>query len=243
MVLFELGEDDRASDFASVFPSVAEERREEEERRQTRMFLQILDGLEKREQHRGRRAPREEEEEEDAPRARRSARLRKELMRVSITDDDLQERTRAKDRAERERKVERVHTIKDLPPDEFDFFGQAALPEAPDIVVEAGRRLSDGRVAYHTRFPSLAGILEDLGLGFLGDFRFELVLLLVAMVFAMGVYLGRLLARASAARAAARAAASAAPQPIVYYAMPPGFAPQGLAPAPPQPAVAVCGRA
>ena len=43
MVFFE---SDGSSDFASVFASVAEEIKEEEERRQTELFLQVLDELE-----------------------------------------------------------------------------------------------------------------------------------------------------------------------------------------------------
>lgn len=240
MVFFET---DGANDFASIFASVAEERNEEDERRQTRLFLQILDDMDERNKQRDTPAQRprlyqqplyydryqDEEEErmrEEEERAvqhfhyrrRPAARLRKELMRVSITDDEMGARSAAIEKDERDRKVGKVHTIKDLPQDDFDFFmPNAPTPEVPEITVEPGRRLSDGKVAYHTRF---SGFFDTVDWEFLGSFKFELIMIMVFMVFVFGVYFGRMVSRLSA-KVHHQQYTQQQQQPIIYYAMPP----------------------
>lgn len=212
-------ETDAGGDFGSIFASVAEERREEEERRQTLLFLRLLDEMEQRSGDRSA----EEEEEEEKPRKRRG---RKEFMRVSITDDDLAESTRRTDKEARDRKVGRVHTIKDLPHDDFDFF-MPPTPEIdlPELSITSGRRVGDGKVTYFANFENFFGEI--------GAFKTELNWILLICIFLLGIYLGRRLARANNSTPpvvqrrveAVTQQQTMAPQPsVIYYAfasMPP----------------------
>ena len=167
-------------DFASIFASVAEAKQEEEERKQTMMFLRILDSMDER-----------GNSKVSAP---STPGIHKEFMRVSITDDDLAEKTKRIDIDKRDDKVARVHTIKDLPPDEmFDFFGppQNQDPDVPDLTIKAGRRLGDGKMVYHASIGELfSGTFDDLGI-----FKLEIVFLLALTLFLIGIYIGRKMAR------------------------------------------------
>ena len=177
-------------DFASIFSSVGEEKKEEEERKQTLLFLRLLDDIEER--HTRTAPPRSEPRSE----SRSEPSFQKEYMRVSITDDDIAEKTRRNEREVKDRRdatVGKIHTIKDLPHDDFDFLMMSPLPELamPEISVEAGRRLSDGKVTYHTNFTNVFGEWSE------NLFKFEITTLLALAIFFFGVYLGRRLSRLS----------------------------------------------
>ena len=139
------------NDFASIFPSVAEEKREREEREQTEMLLRVLDELELSSGSIGNvnhRLPRVEN------------------MKVSIIDDHNEESTTNPSEASkqnnkvRERKIRnKVHTLDDLPPmSEFELlFGRQPEQEEmdPPIRVSSGRRLKDGKIIHSATFPGL----------------------------------------------------------------------------------------
>lgn len=167
-------------DFASIFASVAEAKQEEEERKQTMMFLRILDSMDER-----------GNAKVSAP---STPGIHKEFMRVSITDDDLAEKTKRTDTDKRDDKVARVHTIKDLPPDDmFDFFGPPHNQESdvPDLTIKAGRRLGDGKIVYHASIGELfSGTFDGLGI-----FKVEIIFLLALTLFLIGIYIGRKMAR------------------------------------------------
>lgn len=168
-------------DFASIFSSVGEQKKEDEERKQALLFLRLLDGMEER-QNRTPLTP------------SRPDGIQKEYMRVSITDDDIAEKSRRCERETKDKRdatVGRIHTIKDLPHDDFDFLMMTPLPELsiPEISVEAGRRLSDGKVTYHTNFTNIFGEWNE------NLFKFEITTLLALAIFFFGVYMGRRLSR------------------------------------------------
>lgn len=123
---------------------------------------------------------------------------RKEYMRVSITDDERsQERERKRRLEERQKKVGRVHTIDDLPPDTLDMYFSSPVIEEPDppFFVESGRRLGDGEVMTQARLsPWMSDLVEDLW-----PVRWELLFLVIFVVLAF-VFLRR---RRRPARAAA----------------------------------------
>ena len=148
MVYFEsFGE----NDFASIFPSVAEERREEEERRQTEMFLRLLDEIDHR----------KEEEEEEEPRRRK----RKIEHFVAVngdgdivrTDDPVTMKGGTVDR-------NKVHTLDDLPKEsEWDMiFGPQPEPEPP-MQVSTGLRVRDGKKFYRAYVPGEPGYFQWTG--------------------------------------------------------------------------------
>lgn len=179
MVFYEV---DTTGDFASVWSSVAQQKREDEERKQTELFLRILDELEQKTQVKG-----------QAKGQVKGLQPPKEYLRVSITDDGLPEKNALasrKERQARDDKVKRVHTIKDLPQDDF-FFGTPLIEEEeeePALSIEPGRRLKDGQVSYHAR---LSSALREFLLDESGSVKLDIVLLVFMFVFLMGVYLGR----------------------------------------------------
>lgn len=201
------------NDFESLFPSVAESVKEEEEKKQTEMFLRLLDDIDTRtnDRHAGSSPPgyRDDDEYSDSSdseyeeeRRRRKPRKRKnrkrpsrEYLKVSITDDEKTRKEKQRLEKEEEQKraelVGRVHTLDDLPPDEMDFaqlFGIPPAPEPPEVNVTAGRRLKDGKIVYNATFPNL----NDFGLD-IGSFNIQLeyVIIFFLVVFLIGVFIGR----------------------------------------------------
>jgi len=214
MVIFEsMGE----NDFRSVYKSVDEEMKEAEERTQTEMMLRVLDDLDarittkdkprkkkKRPRRRHRRrddysdseSESESESESDYEHVShqrrtigRPYRPTKELMRVSIVDDEKARRDHAREESRRESLHGKVHTLDDLPRDEMDFgsfFSSPATPE-PDITIQAGRRLMDGKVLYSASFP---GFMDGFELDNI-DFQIELAIIFVLVVFLVGIFIGK----------------------------------------------------
>ncbi len=143
------------NDFASIFPSVAEEKREREERQQTEMLLRVLDELELSSDSIGNHNHR-------SPMV--------ENMKVSIIDDGNKESTtnpsealRKSAKAKEQKRHNKVHTLDDLPPmSEFELlFGAQPEPDEidPPVVVTSGRRLKDGKIIHSARFAGF----EDFG--------------------------------------------------------------------------------
>jgi hypothetical protein len=168
-------ESDGSSDFSSIFASEAERVRENEERLQAQRFLEILDEMEKSQNTDG------------LVNHRRGPGLRKEFMRVSITDDD--DAINKKEKEKKNNKPDKkVHTIDDLPVDDFDFiFGAPpSVPEPPSLNIEAGRRLKDGAIQYSASFP---GIFEHLDVE--KFFNIEFFFIVFLTIFIVGFWLGR----------------------------------------------------
>lgn len=195
------------NDFRSVYKSVDEEISEREERIQTEKFLQLLDEIDQRETEKHVMSSDSESEDDDdymdyieyrkqkkrkkLNKIRRRGKVKKEFMKVSIVDD---ENMRKENKKEEERKRDfhgKVHTLDDLPPDESEFykiFGSSMLPDPPEVNIEAGRRLKDGKVVYSARFPE--NMFE--GLEFNGfSIEVEYVLIAFLLVFLAGIYLGK----------------------------------------------------
>lgn len=181
------------NDFRSLFASVDEEVREEEERKQTERFLRVLDDLDSRI---GKSA--DESSERSTPKG-----ARREHLKVSITDPEKAERENKRERelASRETRKfhNKVHTLDDLPPDELDFASLLGLPPPPEpseINLEAGRRLSDGKVKYSANIPRMdfatLGLPVDIG-GFSISAEYALIGLLV--LFLIGLWIGRYASR------------------------------------------------
>lgn len=175
------------NDFRSLFPSVAEEVREDEERKQTEMFLKLLEDIDSR-------SPKDSQESDGGGHSRGSTR---EFLKVSITDPEKAERenNEEKTQAPRARFHGKVHTLDDLPPDELDFaslFGVPPAPEPPEMNFEAGRRLSDGKIKYSASLPPISfaafGFPAEMQ-GF--SIQVEYVLIGVLLVFLLGIWLGR----------------------------------------------------
>jgi heme exporter protein D len=169
MVYFESFGD---NDFASIFPSVAEERREEEERRQTEMFLRLLDEMDHR---------REEEE----PRVERQ---RVEHFVAVNGDGDI---VRAEDPPLLNgKKIDRkkVHTLDDLPPvnDWELIFGPQPEPE-PTMQVSSGLRVKDGKKFYRAYVPGEPGSFQWSGV----SLEVLLILVLIGMVLLIVLLRGR----------------------------------------------------
>ncbi len=116
-------------------------------------------------------------------------------MKVSIVDDEKAKNESKKD-SERKKWHGKVHTLDDLPPDQFEFgnlFGPPP-PDPPEVNVKAGRRLGDGKVVYSASFPNLM----DYGVNFGSfDLQLEYIILFIIIVFMVGIYIGK---RVSAAR-------------------------------------------
>lgn len=155
-----LHETEGDNDFASIFQSVAEERRVKQEREQADLLLRILDELEERE-----RAP---------PKPRGGV----EYLRVAPNGDVIHDKVD-------EEKRHRVMTVDQLPKEsEYEMlFGKP--PEDPQLKVETGMRLRDGK-------PSQRVKLDELLLFNLPSFlRFEHFMVLAASLFLVFVLLRR----------------------------------------------------
>jgi len=253
------------NDFASIFASVAQEKREKEEKHQTALFMQVLDEMEATPEPRpcsSRASPHERQqgyddegydddfEEFKAFRAfrRQQARTRhspqparKEYLRVDEDEEDETRRvwrqSQAKAKRERAEKVSKVHTLDDLPRDNYDFFlgGQPLLDETPELTIDEGRRLGDGERVYTASFP---GLFENIEVG-VWVFRVELLLLLAAVVLLIGIYLGRRTMQAIRAQASKPTHPEpSTAQPQIIYAFPPPGMFSNTTMAPPQPPVA-----
>lgn len=169
------------NDFRSLFPTYAEKAKEDEERKQTEMFLRILDDLESRSEDRT---------------------SGKENLKVSITDPErAKEESKLEEVKEKQQKKAlhgKVHTLDDLPPDEMDFislFGIPPAPEPPEVSIEAGRRLSDGKIKYNAKIPSFS-LSESLGIGsFFGfpgsSIDLETVILGFFIILIIGILIGK----------------------------------------------------
>lgn len=170
-------ESDGSNDFASIFSCVAEAQKEAEEKKQTELLLRMLDELED---------ARPDESGTDRP--------RKEFWKVSAgAGDEEAKREKKKEAARRDAVRGKVHTLDDLPKDDFGLFFPSAPPPAdiPEMKVETGRRLSDGKISYSVSMPGMFDVF-DIGDGdrlwfFLG------LLLLAVLVF--GIFIGRITGR------------------------------------------------
>jgi hypothetical protein len=239
---------DGQSDFASIFASVAQEQREKDEKHQTTLFMQVLDEMEATPAphtasgaHRERQQGCAEEDPEDEFEAfkefmafrRRQARAptraraphRKEYLRVDEEEDEdsrLWRQRQAKAKSERAEKVRKVHTLADLPRDDYDYFlgGPPLLDDTPALTIDEGRRLGDGEKVYTASIP---GWFEHVELG-VWVFRVEMLALLAVVVLLVGIYLGRRtmgVIRAHSISAPKPAAVAAPQQPQIIYAYPP----------------------
>jgi len=196
-------ESDGSSDFSSIFPSEAERKREDEERVQTERLLDLLDELENRQQL-------------ETPRDFRGH--RKEYMRVSITGDDEDGRDDGNTNNKKDDK-KGVHTLNDLPRDEFDFFVESMVPDKPNVNIEAGRRLKDGKISYHTSIPFLDWFYGDDGT-MNGE---TIMMLLFLAVFLFGIYIGRRSFSGSQLKQPFQTHAQPLQQPQIVYAYPPEY--------------------
>lgn len=152
------------NDFASIFPSVAEERRVAQEREQADLLLRLLDEMEEREK---------------SERAERRGH-RTEYLRVAANGDVV------RDPVDEERRG-RIMTVDQLPKEsEYEMlFGKP--PEEPQLKVETGMRLRDGR-----EFQSLK--LDDIKLFSLpASVKFETVFVIGAVIFFLLVLASKLL--------------------------------------------------
>lgn len=240
-------ESDGESDFASIFASVAQEQRERAERHQTKMMLRVLDEMDassveapaskRREMQRGvdYRQPGEppcrshaapvwtqaDEEEFRAFQEFRRARRSKEFMRGDEEEDEIVSRARrekAVAKAARDEKVRKVHTLDDLPRDDFGMFfgGPPVMDPPPELRIEEGRRLKDGERFYTASLP---GWFEHVDLG-VWMFRIEVLLLLGVALLLLGAYIGR---RTLGAVRVQQKKAAEAVAPQIIYALPPGL--------------------
>lgn len=230
-------ESDGENDFASIFASVAQEKRERAERQQTEMMLRVLDEMDakaaapakRREMQQGSlgnedRKPvwtKEDEEDFRAFQAFRRARMerQKEFMRGE-DDDEMLERHRKKqtqEKAARAEKVRKVHTLDDLPRDDFELFfgGQPLMDPAPELRIEEGRRLKDGERFYTATLP---GWFEHVDLG-VWMFRIEILVVFGLLLLLLGAFIGR----KTLGSIRARKIEQAAQQPQIIYAFPPGM--------------------
>lgn len=143
------------NDFASIFSSVAEDRRIEEERRQADLLLKLLDEMEQRDdrQREGKQQP------------------RVEYLRVAPNGDVIHDKIDHDKRA-------RVMTVDQLPKEsEYEMlFGKPQELE-PQLKVETGMRLKDGKPFQNIKF-------EDISLFSMGpNFRFETLMVICAILF------------------------------------------------------------
>lgn len=150
------------NDFASIFPSVAEEKRVKQERDQADLLLKILDELDERER----------------TKQRPSRAQQIEYLRVApngdVIRDPIDEEKRAK-----------IMTVDQLPKEsEYELlFGKP--PEEPQLKIETGMRLRDGK-------PSQLLKLDDLSLFTIpGNLRLEHIMVFGAALFLILVLLSR----------------------------------------------------
>lgn len=167
MVYFEVQGD---NDFASIFQSIANERREEEERRQNQRFLRLLEELEQQ-QH-------QHQEQQ-----------RVEHLRIGPRGDivrDEQDTLRGE-----KRQPGRVATLDDLPKEsEFEMIFGPRPELEPQLKVNSGRRLHDGKEFHRAVFPGL----DSLVLNWSG-LPFEMIVVGAAALFFLLVVLLRALRR------------------------------------------------
>lgn len=143
------------NDFASIFSSVAEDRRIEEERRQADLLLKLLDEMEQRDDRKleGKQEP------------------RIEYLRVAPNGDVIH------DKVDHEKR-NRVMTVDQLPKEsEYEMlFGKPPELE-PQLKVETGMRLKDGKAFQNIKF-------EDISLFSMGPgLRFETLMVICAILF------------------------------------------------------------
>lgn len=206
------------NDFRSLYKSIDEEMTEAEERKQTEMMLRVLDDLDarittkekhtnkkKRRRHKYRKRDYDSDftetddsdsdydsEEEYIPRQHgigRRYKPKKELMKVSIVDDEKTRREQSREDRRRKKFYGKVHTLDDLPPDELDFaslFGTPAISE-PEINIQPGRRVADGKIFYSASFP---GFLDGFEFDNI-DFQIEYAIIFILIVFLVGIYIGK----------------------------------------------------
>lgn len=153
--------DETASDgeFASLFESAAHEKRVCEDKRQAQFLLQLLNDM---------------EDQEDPLEERRT-----EHLRIGPSGDIIRnEHKSGRDRG-------KVMTVDDLPKEsEYEMlFGKPEAVE-PQLIVETGRRLVDGKEKQNILFPSLQDYRLDLG-----NMRFETIVLVSSVaVFAFALF-------------------------------------------------------
>lgn len=179
MVFFELGDE---NDFERNFPSVAEEKREQQERENTKLMLRILGEL--------------DQARENPPVQQQTPPMRVEYMRVGALGDIERDESEEEVLRTTKRKPGRVATLDDLPKEsEFEMlFGKQPEPE-PQLKVETGMRLKDGKV-YHTAiFPTL----ENMSIDWSG-ISFDVLMLILAFVFFTVVVLTKIFKRARISR-------------------------------------------
>lgn len=156
------------NDFAAVFESVAAEKRLAEERAQADLLLKLLDQMEERE------AP--------AP-------PRVEFMRVGHRGDIIRDDPPAEKRA--------VMQLHDLPREsEFDLLFGAPRPLEPQLKVETGLRLRDGK-----EFQTLMLTDPKMPLVSWSGVRYEVLLVLLAVGLLLFAWAQKQRARANRAGA------------------------------------------
>lgn len=237
-------ESDGDNDFASIFASVAQEKRELAERKQTEMMLRVLDEMDaksatqskRREMQQGHETGRSVEEDEEFQeflafkRARmqqaRRVQRHKEFMRGTDEEDEMMAKHRkqvAQDKAARAEKVRKIHTLDDLPNDDFEFFfgGGPPVDPVPELRIEEGRRLKDGERFYTATLP---GWFEHVDLG-VWMFRIEVLIVLGLLLVLLGAYIGR---KTLGSMRAKKLEQQQHQQPRIIYAFPPGMVPGPL---------------
>lgn len=151
-------------DFASVFASVAQERRLMEEKRQTELLLRVLDELEER---KGAEKP-----------------GKVEYLRIGPTGDVI----RDKEDEERALRRGKIMTVDQLPKEsEYEMLFGKPEPVEPQVKLETGRRLSDGKEHQNLAFPLFDNLRLDLG-----NMRFETLVVILAAAFLMFTILWRM---------------------------------------------------
>lgn len=145
------------NDFASIFSSVAEDRRIAEERRQADLLLKLLDEMEQRDERK---------------RSVQGKEPKIEYLRVAPNGDVIHDKKIDDD------KRNRVMTVDQLPKEsEYEMlFGKPPEIE-PQLKVETGMRLKDGKPFQNIKF-------EDISLFSLGPgVRFETLMVICAALF------------------------------------------------------------
>jgi hypothetical protein len=167
-------------DFASIFESVAAQRRDQEERRQLANLLKLLEEIE--------RAAPPPPPAALPPVSRFGAPPpppQVERLRVLASGDIDHERERDATLAAARAEKRGVHTLDDLPREsEFEMlFGAPppAPPPEPAVVVQSARRLSDGKTFHRLAINGA----ENLALSWAGLSPETVLLLLGLAVFAM----------------------------------------------------------
>lgn len=179
-----------SNDFASNFASVAEEKREQEERRQAEFILKLLEELEQR-------------QEGSAPQT-------VERM-VAIDENGYIRRSRDEGPRSREKYHNKVHTIKDLPyePEWEQVFGKPPEPE-PVIEVRSGRRVDDGEKVHMISNTQTRDAFYWTGMGPTG------LMVATVVVFVLLLIAVQLLRRRPAQRATSMPKMVMLPAPVAF---------------------------